>query len=191
MVGEKERKYERLIRRSKELLEKGRELYLKGEDTLEYDMELDCIDHFFGAGGLKIYEKIASFCKENNIRRVIDIGCAYGHQSECFLHENINYMGVDEYMRGRFWNNDKFPYIIAHYPAKLPVRKDDLGVSVLCLTWNVYLYEGEKTLREQCEALQRDFSHCLLYIPEGVKDLLLNYFANVKKVDNKLYYFSN
>lgn len=182
-------KYQRLIDRRDELLTKGKKLYLEGKDTIEYDMEIDCIDHFFEAGGLKNYETIASFCKENNIDKVIDIGCAYAHQSECFLNSDIEYMGVNNHSH-KYWNSGQFQYITGNYPCELPVKSKDLAVSVLCLTWNCYLYEGEKTLIEQCKALKRDFDHCLLYVTNNGKEMMSRYFPTVKEVRGGFYYFS-
>lgn len=199
------RKYQRLVDRSKELnatgkeiFEKRLELMMKGEDLSKEEdtqyhlimMEEDCIAHFFGAGGIEHYGAIASFCKENGVEKVIDIGCAYGHQSECFLEEGIDYVGVNTH-DSQFWNADQFQYITAHYPCELPAQKGDLAVSVLALTWNCYLYDKEKTLRQQCEALQRDFEHCLLYLTEEGKNALSKYFRVVQKIDRNLYYFSN
>lgn len=183
-------KYQRIMDRRNYLLEKGRENYLKGKETIEYDMEMDCIDHFFECEGFRTYGQIALFCKENGIKRAIDIGCAYGHQSECFLIHGVDYVGVNE-SKLNFWNQDTFKYVAGHYPCLLPTKSNDLAVSVLCLTWNCYLREGEKTLREQVEALQRDFSHCLLYITEDAKDFVSQYFKKVVKLGRNLYYFSN
>jgi hypothetical protein len=184
-TGTKERKYQRLADRAKECLE----LYRRTLD-IKYLMEEYCIAHLFECQGIDTYEQIASFCKERGIQRVVDIGCAYGHQSEVFLNEGIQYLGVDE-DNGIFWNLDKFQYIVNRYPCELPIQKGDLGVSVLCLTWNCYLYEGEKTLKEQCEALQRDFEHCLLYmVPERV-NFVHRYFKKVEEIGENLYYFSN
>lgn len=182
--------YQSLLERREELFEKGKELYLKGEDTIQYDMEMDCIDHFFECEGWRTYEAIAKFCKENQIERVVDIGCSYGHQSECFLHEGIDYVGVNDGNLRNFWNQDRFQYILGRYPCEVPVKPNDLGVSVLCLTWNCYLYENEKTLKEQCEALKRDFDHCLLYITNEAKNYVSQYFKKVKSIGKNLYYFS-
>lgn len=184
-------KYQRLMERRDELSALGTKAYKAKQDSIEYDMEMDCIDHLFGCEGIQTYEKIALFCKENGIKRAIDIGCAYGHQSEAFLIHGIDYVGVNEGMKLYFWNQEQFRFIAGHYPCLLPVKKDDLGVSVLCLTWNCYLRENEKTLKEQCEALQRDFSHCLLYVTEEAKDYLSQYFNKVEKLEKNLYYFSN
>lgn len=198
-------KYHRLVERAKELTANGKAFYerklslmMKGEDLpkeeeQEYTltlMEDDCIMHFFEAEGYKTYGIIAEFCKENGFERVVDIGCAYGHQSECFLQEGIDYVGVNSH-KSSFWNADRFEYVTGHYPCELPIRKNDLGVSVLALTWNCYLYEKEETLKQQCEALQRDFEHCLLYLTEGAMQYLSQYFKKVEKLDRGLYYFSN
>ncbi|WP_142384712.1 hypothetical protein [Bacillus sp. M6-12] len=186
----KERKYQRIIDQRKTLLELGRKEYLAKTKNMEYDMEMDCIDHFFECEGYKTYEDIATFAKSIGVERVFDIGCAYGHQSETFLKEGLDYIGVTDHT-ANFWNKDNFQYIINRYPCELPVQKGDLGVSVLCLTWNVYLYENEKTLTEQCEALQRDFEHCLLYIQPDRMEFVSRYFKKVEKVGGGLYYFSN
>ncbi len=178
-------KYQRLINRRKELFEISK----RDQDNINYLMEMDCLDHFFGAGGIETYEKIALLCKERNIQRVVDIGSAYGHQSEIFLQQDIGYIGVNEH-KDEFWNQDKFDYIVGRYPCELPVDKADLGISVLCLTWNCYLYEGEKTLREQCEALQSDFDHCLLYIAEDKVQSVAKYFNTFENVGRNLWYFS-
>jgi hypothetical protein len=165
------------------------ELYRKNHEVV-YLMEEDCIAHLFECRGIETYEKIAMFCKERGIKRIFDIGCAYGHQSEVFLKEGLEYIGVNDHT-ATFWNRDKFQYIVNRYPCELPTQKGDLGVSVLCLTWNCYLYEGKKTLTEQCEALQRDFEHCLLYIAPDKVEFVNRYFKKVKKIDEHLYYFSN
>jgi hypothetical protein len=98
-------------------------------------------------------------------------------------------VGIDD-DNHNFWNNDKFEFIIGNYPCAIPTKENDLGVSVLCLTWNCYLYEDD-TLTKQCEALQRDFEHCLLYIAEDKVEFISKYFKNVKEIGCNLYYFSN
>lgn len=180
-----EQKYQRLEDRIKELSD----LYSK-DKNVKHLMEDDCICHFLSYEGAKTYETIAAFAKEHNIQRVVDIGCAYGHQSETFLQEGIHYIGVSDH-QAIFWNKDKFPYFVSAYPCELPVQSGDLAISVLCLTWNCYLYEGEKTLIEQCEALQRDFDHCLLYIQLDRLEFISRYFKKTKQVKGNLYYFSN
>ena len=66
-------------------------LYRETHKT-EYLMEDDTICHVLGNTGA-IYESIARFCNEHSIERVVDIGCAYGHQSEIFYEQGIDYTG--------------------------------------------------------------------------------------------------
>ena len=172
--------YNKLIVRRKQLLELSKQNYKENKDTIKYDMEIDCIDHFFECESYKTYEYIAKHCKEFHIDRVIDIGCAYGHQSEIFLNSKINYIGVNDYNL-EFWNYDKYDFIVKEYPFEFntkyfKVEHNDLPISVLCLTWNCYLYYGEETLKKQIEALTRDFKHCYAY---RILDNGLIYFFNV------------
>jgi hypothetical protein len=187
-IVKKTREFPRLDDRRKKLLELD---ILENPPSSKYLMEMDSIDHF-GAGGFEVYSSISSFCKENSIERVVDIGCAHGHQSEIFLQEEIDYVGIDQGSQ-TFWNAENFTFISNSYPCELPLKKGDLGVSVLCLTWNCYLFEGETTLRKQCEALERDFDHCLLYMQADRIDFVCNYFKKVIKLQcqyGNLIYFS-
>lgn len=168
----------------------GMEASLKNPERREWDMEMDCIDHQFECEILDTYERIVGFAKEHNFQRIVDIGAAYGHQSECALNKGVGYLGVDEGVRN-FWNADKFTFVTARYPAPLPLENGDLGVSVLCLTWGCFLTEGDKTLHEQCAALKKDFQHCILYLPKEGREAMAQYFETVTKLDDCLYYFSN
>lgn len=177
----------------KRIIERKREIDLLYEQTKEdkYLWEDDCINHFFECEGYKTYETIADFCIYNNIKRVFDIGCAYGHQSEIFLKKQIGYIGINN-MKLDFWNKDKYQYIIDSYPCKIETHSSDLAISVLCLTWNCYLYEGEKTLKEQCEALSKDFRQCLLYLQPDRLEFVSKYFRNFRSTSYKgLIYFYN
>lgn len=179
-------KYERLHARMKEL----GELYLETKEDryLHEDYSILCL---FESQGYKTYEKIADYAKSIGVTDIYDIGCAFAHQSEIFMEKGLGYTGVDNYGVTEFWNSDKYQYVSDTYPCPINPDKDTLGVSVLCLTWNCYLYEKEKTLREQCQALQKDFSHCLLYMSEDKVGVMSEYFTTVEQVDKKLYYFSN
>ena len=164
-------------------------------DNINILMMMDSIENFFECKTYKKYELVLKFCKENNIHRIYDIGCAFGFQSEIFLNSSITYIGIDEGTQ-KFWNNNKFQYIIGHYPFKIKAQKNDLAVSSLCLTWNCYLHEKEKTLREQCKALERDFAHCLLYITKDKIDFVNKYFKENKVLSKDRFgtgfvYFSN
>lgn len=83
-----------------------------------------------------------------------------------------------------------FRSFITFFEDKISSGKVQLDF-LLCLTWNCYLYEKEETLRQQCEALQRDFEHCLLYIANDKVDFVSRYFKKMQQVKQKLYYFSN
>lgn len=191
-------KYERLNQRGKELYnasrkivnEQGMKAALTSEESRALDMESDCINHLFECEIVGTYETIVAFAKENQFSRIVDIGAAYGHQSECALNEGIDYLGVDDAAHN-FWNADTFKFITARYPAPLPLAEGDLGVSVLCLTWGCFLTEGDKTLHEQCAALAKDFKHCILYLPKEGREAMAQYFETVTKLDYCLYYFSN
>lgn len=156
-----------------------------------YLMEDDCIGHLFECEGFETYQKIAQFCEDHDIQRVVDIGCAYGHQSEVFMQYDIDYVGLND-GKCDFWNRDEFDYHVGTYPCKLPIQKGDLGISVLCITWNVYLHDGQETLYQQCKALSEDFEHCLIYVQPSHLGIISEYFKKVEKIDeHNLYYFSN
>lgn len=144
----------------------------------ELMMEMDCIDNLFECKGIETYEQIAEICKENGFDRVFDIGCAYGHQSIIFSEADIWYFGIGN-DNVEFYNRSKCSYEIGKYPFQLIHATNNnrsVAVSVLCLTWNCYLYEGDKTLREQLEALQRDFKHVILYMQADKLSEVEKYF---------------
>lgn len=165
-------------------------LISSGVNATVYDMQADSIDHFFCAGGIENYTFVRDFCLRKKIKKIFDIGCAYGHQSACFEDTEIEYVGVDEYLNS-FYNSDKYNYIHDHFPCELPSGSGDLAVSILCLTWNCYAYDGERTIEEQCRSLANQFEHALLYVyPEGVK-AMKKYFSNVEPLEGNFYYFYN
>lgn len=177
--------YKRLDKRLKELCK----LYNETQDV-KYAMESESVCIFFECRKDNKYEFILNFANKHNLKRIYDIGCAYGHQSEVFLNQDVDYIGI-EMAKIDFWNNDKFKYIVGNYPFKIDTNKDDLAVSVLCLTWNCYLYEGEETLRKQCEQLQKDFKHCLLYLPKEKIEFVKKYFKYHKILEEGFVYFYN
>ena len=107
------------------------------------------IDTFFEVEVYKTYEVFAKIAKEKGFSRVFDIGTAFGLQSEVFLNEGIDYVGIND-GNLNFWNKDKFKYIVGEYPFKIEAKETDLAVSSLCLTWNCYLHEGENYKNMQC-----------------------------------------
>lgn len=172
-----------LIERSKECMD----LYDKTGDS-EYLMEIDCIDHFFECEGLNKYSLVAKFCKERGFNKAYDIGCAYGHQSEVFLLNGINYFGIDENCTN-FWNKDKCEYKTKSYPFKINAKENELAVSILCLTWNCYLDEGDITLHNQLKQLSDDFNNCLLYIAKDKVNIVKKYFKGYEHIEGNFHYF--
>lgn len=158
------------------------------DEKSEAMMEDDSLCHVMESGRISIYENILLHAKSLKGKRVVDIGCAYGHQSEVFVDSGIEYVGVTNHI-SKFFNRERFEYIPGQYPCELPLQSGDIGVSVLCLTWNCYLHEGEKTLHEQCEALKRDFADCILYLPVPAIDVVSSYFSEATKIGQNLYHF--
>jgi hypothetical protein len=175
------KKYQRLVDRRKKCINLYKKTY---ED--KYLREDDSIVHFLGAGGIEHYEFIVDFCNKNNFTCVYDIGAAYGHQSEVFFKndKHIEYIGIDDGIQGEFWNNEKYTYFENEYPCKLNPKDSDLAVSVLCLGWNCYLYEGNKTLNEQFKALSNDFKQALIYAPRKILPTVKKYFKEIEVISN-------
>lgn len=178
------RSYPRLDRRWQDVLELSRQ---KRDDD-KYLMELDSLLHVMER--LSIYEDILEHVKKIGGKRVIDIGCANGHQSEVFIDSEVKYSGL-ELFEVDFFNRDTCEYKVATYPCELNTSDGDVGVSVLCLTWNCFLWDGEKTLHQQCAALKRDFSDCILYTTSDKLPVITQYFAKVDRIGMNLYHFSN
>lgn len=163
---------------SKELNEHHRKLgieidklLMESKEWSHIGSEMYGIEHMFGAGGLDNYSYILEFALEHGFDHVVDIGCAYGHQSGLFQLANIQYDGIDQhansmdcYKRGEKGIN----YHELHYgeePLKsINITENTLAVAVLSLGWNIYLYEDEKTLDKQIQALSEDFKHMLMYV---------------------------
>lgn len=154
------------------------------------DIEKRCLEHFFECETGKIYNDIIDICTNNNIKKVFDIGCAYGYQSECFIDTNIDYIGIDENTLN-FWNRDKYKYIASRYPFEIKTKNDSVAISVLCLTWNCYLHEGNKTLNQQLTQLAKDFDKAILYISKDKVDYVKKHFKHCKNIKDNIYYFYN
>lgn len=146
------------------------------------------LTHFFECNSSYIYEKILEFCINNNYTRVFDIGCAFGYQSEVFIDSNIDYVGIDT-LKLNFWNSEIYTYISKQYPFPLKTKSNDIAVSVLCLTWPCYLYNGKESLHKQLSQLSKDFNAALLYVPENMLNTISEYFPVKKHILSNLYYF--
>lgn len=166
-----------------------RQLYDETHDD-QYIQKTYSLEHYFECETGQTYEFIKDFAKENGFHRVYDIGCAYGYQSEIFLNEGVDYIGINNDLLD-YWNKDVFRYITKTYPFRLAnITKEELAISVMCLTWNCYLYEKD-TLHDQCLALSRDFDNVLLYMSNDKINEVSKYFKGNQKLGNNFVYFYN
>ena len=153
------------------------------------------IDSFFGEGGRSNYEFIRDFMLERGLKKLFDIGCAEGYQSECFVDTDITYVGMDA-IDTPFWNRDRYEYRVGVYPkVSIPDAEESLAVSVLCLTWLCY---GHNTCEDQMAQLAKDFKQALLLVNSSALDIVKKYWATVEPVQSRatnslggFYYLSN
>ena len=191
--------YQKLIARRAELFKKtdihfrhGNDFKQQGVDLgTHYLMEMDSLDHVMDTNCIGRYKFAMEFAKAKGVNRVFDIGCAYGHQSEVFVDSNVEYVGINEHDLSPFWNQDKFKYVVKHYPFPIETKDTDMAVSILCLVWNCYLHEGEKTLTKQIESLSRDFKKALLYVPQEKVKCVAEYYDKYEACKNGMVYFSS
>lgn len=146
------------------------------------------LDHFFEIS-LETYEAILKYCKENDVLGIIDIGCAFGYQSEMFLLNGIDYIGIESGL-DYFWNEDKFKYIRGKYPCDIE-NNNYLGVSSMCISWECYLDNGLETLDDQFKRLSEDFKRCLIYGQKSNMPYANKYFKKVERLKSGLYELSN
>lgn len=151
----------------------GEQKILEEKYAIEVQMECESYKDYFFAG------KIA---KSLGLERIVDIGCAYGHQSEVIVQQGLNYLGVNKHVLN-FYKPDNAEFLIGHYPLPLPLREKDLGVSFLSLFWNCYLYE-EDTLKKQIEAVSKDFNYFLTDVPADKFELVSSAFTCFERFGN-------
>lgn len=166
----------------------SRLLNLYENENLDLERRMD-LDNFFECEVGDKYKTILNFCKDKGYKRVFDIGCAFGTQSEVFIGSGIEYVGINDH-KLTFWNSDKYDYIVNRYPLEIKTEEADIAVSTLCLTWNCYLYNGEATLNEQLSQLSKDFESVILHIPKDKLEYVLKYFPVYECVDKNTYYFN-
>lgn len=144
-----------------------------------------CLSYFFEVS-LENYNYFLEYCKNNNIKGVVDIGCCIGYQSELFLNNGIDYIGVDG-TTNSFWNEDKANYITKEYPCEIKGYKDYLAISNLCLGWNCYLYNGIETLEGQFKQLAKDFDRSLIYMQKDNIEYIRKYFKEVNNLTGNFF----
>lgn len=141
----------------------------------ELAMEMDCIEHYYEAGGKEDYSMIADICTTLSMEGIIDIGCAYGHQSEVFLKHGLKYHGIDNWCHA-FWNSDEsgISYQTGQYPCEITVNKKNmLPVSRLCLGFELRDYA----------AIARDFDLILTDAPKEGRQELSKYFMFAAEIN--------
>lgn len=143
-------------RKEKSKAEAWRESLRKHRNSLDLDeeyytsaMEMDCIDHLVQMG--EFYDFCVDYMIESEIKTAVDIGCAYGHQSEAFLMEGLTYIGIEVCNEGRKWKSNKCHYIDSAYPCTIP-DNSRFAVSNMCFEYFINDYK----------ALARDFDTVIL-----------------------------
>jgi len=114
--------------------------------SIETQMECKTYHDYYFAG------KIA---KSLGLERVVDIGCAHGFQSYMVTQQNLNYLGIELSEISLFKIDEKTDYLTGHYPFEINTTEKDLGVAMLSLFWNCYLFDKD-TLTKQIEAVSKD-----------------------------------
>ncbi len=170
----------------KKELKKATEILKKYRENLL--VEMNCLDHVLECGSLKNYDFMIDLAIKKGFKRVVDIGCAYGHQGE-LCEGRIEYVAVDEdFVDFYKMYEDNYYYSVGKYPFYIPfdMYKKDLAISNLAIGWQCYVNEEE--FKEQCAALANDFKACLLYVPTDREKILKEYFKKIeiyKKSESK------
>lgn len=134
--------------------------------SIETQMECETYTDYYFAG------KIA---KSLGLDRIVDIGCAHGFQSYVITQQNLNYLGIEVSEIPLFKIDEKTSYLIGHYPFEIKTTDKDLGVAMLSLFWNCYLF-NEETLTQQIEAVSEDFKYLLARVPKDKIDIVAKSF---------------
>lgn len=169
---------------SKKDLKRATESLLEYRDSLL--RELDSLDHVIECS-LQNYDFMIDFALKMGFTRVVDIGCAYGHQAE-LCRDRIYYYGINENelnFYGSYPYNPKMKHCSEKYPFYIPfdLYKNDLAISNLALGWDCYNTEDE--FEDICKHLIEDFKASLLYIPKDREHILRKCFRNVEIVKDE------
>lgn len=164
------------IKRARKVLEDYRNELLIEMESL--DNVLEC--------SLENYDFMIDFAIKMGFTRVVDIGCAYGHQAE-LCRGRIYYEGINE-NELNFYDNYtiEFSYDDVKYPQDNYFYGNchkALAISNLALGWNCYNTENE--FEDICKHLIEDFKASLLYIPKDREHILRKCFKNVEIVKDE------
>ena len=154
--------YEELLKKQKSL--KYNKSALSKEEQREYDRledQLYCISSY-QEGHKEWYEAVAKYAKELGLKKVYDIGCCYGYQSEEFIKLGLQYVGIEicRYMKDNAYNlgNQNVEYIFKKYPCEIHPEKDSIAISHLCIGFLINTEEELKTLYDQFDNVLIDTS---------------------------------
>lgn len=123
---------------------------------------LDALAHYYEAEGKSDYEKLAYWCKLMGYKGVIDIGCAYGFQSEEFIKQGLRYHGIDE-IKEDFFNADVEG--VSYQVDKFPCEIDE----------NVWTYDEYPDIVEQVKTGKQVYEKICNVLP--VSRLCLGYLV--------------
>lgn len=138
-------------------------------------IEAEALEHVIDVTS-NIYKEIIDIIKEKGLKKVYDIGCAYGHNSVWFKANCLEYIGIEE-SKLNFYNKANIRYIQRSYPFKIArVTTTDIAISVLALGWGCYDYTEGREFEAQLKQLAEDFSHIILYLPKEKHNLVAYYF---------------
>lgn len=146
--------------------------YYKRIQTLteeERMAELDCLAHYYEADGKSDYSMIANICRSLRFSGIVDIGCAYGFQSDLFLENDLYYHGIDDWCT-RFWNDGEkgISYQTEKYPCKVKTDITNLlAVSRLCVGYSMMDYES----------LSSDFPYLLVICTSKIVKELTSFYT--------------
>lgn len=140
--------------------------------SIETQMECKTYSDYYLAG------KIA---KSLGLERIVDIGCAHGHQSYVITQQGVDYLGINTHIIPFFAADDKARYLVGHYPLEIKTSEKDLAVAILSLFWNCYLYD-DNVLEDQIKAVSKDFKYLLASIPNDKIELVGRAFTCYEKI---------
>jgi SAM-dependent methyltransferase len=144
-------------------------------DFLQAD---DSLNHFLGCDGMTTYIKMLNICQKNNIKKVYDIGCGIGWQSEIFLRGGVKYTGIDN-EKLSFWKEnmtDDINYIEKEYPFRIDSKPDEVVISSMCISWGCY-FEIEE-VKKQAKIIGMDFEQAILYLSKDKVRYFIEEFNN-------------
>lgn len=169
------------------------------EDSLDiYSLEKSYSLEEFMECSLRDYLNVLKYCLDNNIKGIVDIGCAYGFQYDLFREFGIDYIGIDgcknfvikDEFHGLDVDNspykvDEWDYVIGRYPdVELPKGIEDyLAVGIMSITW---MERDLDELDRLLNKLKEDFSTAIIYANKEKLRKSKVRFKDVKEIKDGL-----